>query len=83
MPGLWTAQVTLAVVHSQLGQMAQARIALRDLLAIRPSFATAAREELGIWWKPEMVEQMMADLRKAGLGATEVPAVPLPNSMPD
>jgi eukaryotic-like serine/threonine-protein kinase len=83
MPGLWTAQVTLAVVNSQLGQMEQARIALRDLLAIRPGFATAAREELGVWWKPEMVEQMMGDLRKAGLGATEAPAAPLPKRVPD
>lgn len=72
MPGLWTAQVALAVIHSQLGQMEQARAAIRDLVALRPGFAATAREELEKWWQPEMVEQMLADLRRAGLGATEV-----------
>jgi len=80
MPGLWTAQVALAVVNSQLGQMEQARIALRDLLAIRPDFAAKAREELGIWWQPEMVEQMLGDLCKAGLGRPDAPVAPLPAS---
>ena len=77
MPALWTAQVTLAVVHAQLGQMEQARIAVRDLLALRPDFAATAREELGKWWLPEMVEQMLGDLRTAGLetpGAAAIPA---------
>jgi TolB-like protein/Flp pilus assembly protein TadD/nuclear transport factor 2 (NTF2) superfamily protein len=80
MPGLWTAQVALAVVNSQLGQMEQARRALRDLLAIRPDFAAKAREELRIWWQPEMVEQMLSDLRKAGLGAPQAVVAPLPAS---
>jgi TolB-like protein len=66
-PGLWTSHVALAVVHSQLGRMEEARRALRDLLAIRPSFAAKAREELAIWWQPEMVEQMLGDLVRAGL----------------
>ncbi len=67
MPGLWTAQVALTVVNSQLGKMDQARSALRNLLAARPDFAARAREDLSIWWQPEMVEQMLGDLRKAGL----------------
>jgi len=69
MPGLWTAQVALTVVNIQLGRMEQARGALRDLLAYRPDFAARAREDLSIWWQPEMVEQMLGDLQKAGLGS--------------
>jgi TolB-like protein/Tfp pilus assembly protein PilF len=70
MPGLWTAQVALAVIYAQLGQMDQARTAIRGLLALRPDFATIARRELSKWWLPDMVETMVGDLRKAGL---EVP----------
>ena len=67
MPGLWTAQLELTLVYSQLGRMEQARSALRDLLAIRPQFAARTREDLGIWWQPELIEQMLGDLAKAGL----------------
>ena len=67
MPALWTAQVTLALVYIQLGDKERARTALRDLLAARPEFARNLREELGKWWQPDMVEQMIGDLRKAGL----------------
>jgi TolB-like protein/Flp pilus assembly protein TadD len=67
MPTLWTAQVALAVVNSQLGKMDQARSALRDLLACRPGFAARAGEDLSIWWQPDLVGEMLGDLRKAGL----------------
>jgi TolB-like protein len=67
MPGLWTAQVSLALVYIQLGDKERARAALRDLLAARPDLRTNLREELGKWWQPDMVEQMIGDLRKAGL----------------
>jgi TolB-like protein/predicted Ser/Thr protein kinase len=80
MPGLWTAQVALTVVNSQLGKMDQARCALRALLAARPGFAARAQEDLSIWWQPEMVEQMLRDLRKAGLGAPEARVAPLQSS---
>jgi TolB-like protein/cytochrome c-type biogenesis protein CcmH/NrfG len=80
MPGLWTAQVALAVINSQLGRMEQTRLALRDLLALRPDFAAKAREELGIWWQREMVEQMLDDLRHAGLDAPEAAASPVLSS---
>ena len=71
MPGLWTAQVALTVVNSQLGKMDQARRALGNLLAARPDVATRAQEDLSIWWQPAMVEQMLGDLRKAGLETPE------------
>ncbi len=74
MPGLWTAQVGLAVIYSQFGQMEQARNAVRSLLASRPGFAASAQKDLRIWWQPDMVEQMLGDLRRAGLDVPENPA---------
>jgi TolB-like protein/Tfp pilus assembly protein PilF len=71
MPGLWTAQVALTVVNSQFGKMDQARSALRGLLAVRPDFAARAQEDLSIWWQPEMVDQMLGDLHKAGFTPLE------------
>ena len=67
MHGLWTAQLVLTAVYSQLDRMEQARGALRDLLAIRPQFAAREREDLGIWWQPDLIERMLADLDKAGM----------------
>jgi TolB-like protein/cytochrome c-type biogenesis protein CcmH/NrfG len=81
MPGLWTAHVALTVVNSQLGKMDQARNALRALLAGRPDFATRAREDLSIWWQPEMVEQMLGDLGKAGLTPSGAAASPRTSSV--
>jgi serine/threonine-protein kinase len=40
-------------------------------LAARPEFATSAREECSKWWNPDLVDQIMEGLRKAGL---ETPA---------
>jgi TolB-like protein/Tfp pilus assembly protein PilF len=70
MPGLWIAQLTLVLIYCLLGDMDRARSAVRDLLALRPDLAVAPRKELEKWWQPEMIEQMLADLCKAGL---EVP----------
>jgi TolB-like protein/Tfp pilus assembly protein PilF len=78
MPGLWTTQVAIVAIYTQLGETQQAQSALRSLLALRPDFGVVAREELSKWWQPELVEQLLGDLRKAGLrGASEaaVPAV--------
>jgi len=76
MPGLWTAQVALTAVNTQLGRMEQARTALRSLLANRPDFAAQAREHLSIWWLPDLVEQLLGDLRKAGLQIPNQPPTP-------
>jgi len=67
MPGFWITQTILTVIYSQLGDMDRADAALRELLNIRPNFAAIARVELSKWWQPDLVEQMMGDLRKAGL----------------
>ena len=75
MPEFWLAQLALAVIYVQLGEMEHARVAVRDLLTIRPNFASIAREELEKWWLPDMVEQMLGDLGKAGLEVDD-PAKP-------
>ena len=75
MPGLWTAQLAIAVINSQCGLVEQARSALREVLALRPDFAATAREELGKWWLPDMVEQMLGDLRKVGLDTSEAASI--------
>ena len=33
----------------------------------RPDIAQLPREELAIWWQPDMVERLIVGLRKAGL----------------
>ena len=81
MPGLWTAQVALTVVNSQLGKMDQAYSALRSLLAARPDFAARAREDLAIWWQPQMVEQMLGDLCKAGFTPSGAAVLPPTSSV--
>jgi TolB-like protein len=67
MPGFWRANLALAATNGQIGERKAAGNALQELLAIRPDFAVIAREELGKWWDAELVEHLIAGLRKAGL----------------
>ena len=67
MPGFWRTQLALATAYAQLGEREAARNAVRELLAVRPDFAAIAREELGKWWDPELIEHLIDGLRKAGL----------------
>jgi serine/threonine protein kinase len=67
MPGFWRTNVAFAAVYGQLGEVDAARKAVRELLALKPDFAVMAREELEKWWRPELVEQLIDGLRKAGL----------------
>jgi TolB-like protein/tetratricopeptide (TPR) repeat protein len=67
MPGFWRTQLAIAANSGQLGQQAAANEALRTLLMQRPDIARLPREELAIWWQPDMVEHLIAGLRKAGL----------------
>ena len=64
---MWGASLVLAATCGQLGELEAARKALRALLALSPDFAVVAREELGKWWAPELVEHLLEGLRKAGL----------------
>jgi tetratricopeptide (TPR) repeat protein len=79
MPGLWTVQVALTVIYSQLEQMDQAHTTLRALLDLRPDFGAIAQQELSKWWQPDLADQMLADLRKAGLDVSGSEASP-PNA---
>src|SRR5271166_7045886 len=80
MPGFWRNEFALAVTYGQLGEQELAHNAALALLAIRPNFSTIAREELTKWWQPELVEQLIDGLRKAGLEIADDPkkAVPAP-----
>lgn len=79
-PKNYYTHAVLAICYAQLGQMQEARKALRDMLALKPNYAQVARELHGRWIEPDLVEQLMDGLRKAGLeipsalgaGATEV-----------
>jgi len=67
MPGFWRSQLAIAANCGQLGQKAAANHALQTLLMQRPDIAKLPREELAIWWQPDMVEHLIAGLCKAGL----------------
>ena len=71
MPGFWRTQLAIAASSGQLGQQAAANEALQTLLTQRPDIAKLPREELAIWWQPDMVEHLIVGLRKAGLGRME------------
>jgi TolB-like protein/Tfp pilus assembly protein PilF/tRNA A-37 threonylcarbamoyl transferase component Bud32 len=67
MPGFWRTQAALAAVYGQLGELDLARSAVRQLLAIRKDFPVVVHYELEKWHYPELVEQLIDGLRKAGL----------------
>ncbi len=65
-PGYFWTSAICAAAFGQLGEPHPARKALEELLALRPEFAGAAREELGKWFEPDLVEHLVDGLRKAG-----------------
>jgi TolB-like protein/DNA-binding winged helix-turn-helix (wHTH) protein len=71
MPGFWRTNMALAAIYGQLDQREAARNALESLLEVRPGFAASSREDLAIWWQPDLVEHLIDGLRKAGL---QIPA---------
>jgi len=73
MPGQHFSYALFAAVHGQLGEREAAGNALRELLALKSDFADIARDQFAKWYPPELVEQLIDGLRKAGL---EVPAAP-------
>jgi serine/threonine protein kinase/tetratricopeptide (TPR) repeat protein len=71
MPNFWRTSLALAAAYGQLGEHEAARIAVRELLAVRPDFPAVAHEELGKWWDAALVEHLLDGLRTAGL---EIPS---------
>jgi hypothetical protein len=67
MPGFWRSYLALAIAYGQLGELDAGKDAVRQLLVLRPQFGTIARQELGKWYEPELIEHVMDGLRKAGL----------------
>jgi serine/threonine protein kinase/tetratricopeptide (TPR) repeat protein len=85
MPGFWRTNLALAAAYGQLGEQEAAGIAVRELLALRPDFPNMAREELGKWWNPALVEHLLEGLHKAGLQipSNEHNASPAPTAATD
>jgi hypothetical protein len=67
MPGHFYTHALTTAVYGQLGMREPAQKALQELLAIRPGFAVAAREEFEKSHDPELVAQLIDGLCKAGL----------------
>ena len=57
----------MAASYGQLGERDAASKALQALLQLRPDFAVTAREDIGKWWDPDLVERLIDGWRKAGL----------------
>jgi pentatricopeptide repeat protein len=66
-PQNYYTHAVLAMCYAQLGRVEEARKALRDMLSLKPNYAEVARELHGRWIQPDLVEQLMDGLRKAGL----------------
>ncbi len=67
MPGFWRTNLVIAAIDGHLGDLEAARAGLQGLLAAKPDFAAIARAECSKWWQPDLVEQILDGLRKAGL----------------
>ena len=57
----------IAASAGQLGDHAAAAKAIRDLLKLRPDYPTTIRSTLDKWFDPELCDQLIDGLRKAGL----------------
>ena len=68
LPGHWFAHAAMAAAYGQLGEHSAAAKAVRDLLGVRPDFATTVRSDIEKWWEPEYVEHIIDGWRKAGFG---------------
>ena len=67
LPGFFYTHLVIAAACGQLGDRAGASEALRELLELKPDIALAARDVLGTWYPPDLVEHLIDGLRKAGL----------------
>jgi TolB-like protein/tRNA A-37 threonylcarbamoyl transferase component Bud32/tetratricopeptide (TPR) repeat protein len=67
MAGMDLYHVMLAALYGQLGEREAASKELEQLLAVSPDYALIGRGELGKWYPPDLVEQLIEGLRKAGL----------------
>jgi adenylate cyclase len=82
MPMYFHTPAMRAAALGQLGRREDAHKALQDLLALRPNFPAAAREEYSKWYDSELVEQLIEGLRKAGLEIPEDQKTPTKVTFP-
>lgn len=66
-------QTQLAAVYGQLGEIETATKVLNEVLTVDPNIADSVRDALEKWYQPDLVDQLIDGLRKAGL-AVDVPA---------
>ncbi len=66
-PDVFWTNIMLAAAYGELGELAAARRALRDLLAQKEDFAQSGAELLDKWLEPGVVGSLMKGLHKAGL----------------
>jgi TolB-like protein len=71
MPNYFHTHAMHAAALGQMGRHDEARNAVQELLALRPNFATAARQEYAKWYSSELIEHVLDGLRKAGLDIPE------------
>ncbi|MGQ0735875.1 MAG: protein kinase domain-containing protein [Acidobacteriota bacterium] len=81
MPAHFFVQGLRAAVFGQLGDQESAAAAVRQALALKPGFAATARADFAKWYLPDLVEQLIDGLRKAGLDVAE-PASSATSSAP-
>ena len=67
LPGHWGMHAGIAAAAAQLGDTETASNALRDLLKLRPDYGVTVHSTLAKWFDPELSEQLLDGLRKAGL----------------
>jgi TolB-like protein/tetratricopeptide (TPR) repeat protein len=68
MPGLFWPFLVMAAACGHLGRRAEAKAAVRDLLALDPEFAAHARSNIGTWhFASGLMDPILEGLRKAGL----------------
>ena len=72
-------QTLLAALYGQLGEREAAEQTLHKVLSQIPDLALTVRREFGKWYLPDLVEQLMDGLEKAGLDLSS-PAVFEPTS---
>jgi len=67
-PGLFWPYLVMASACGHLGRRAEAKAAIRDLLALDPEFAAHARSNVGTWhFASGLMNPILDGLRKAGL----------------
>jgi adenylate cyclase len=71
-PGLFWPFLVMASACGHLGRHAEAKAAVRDLLALDPEFAAHARSNVGTWhFASGLMDSILEGLRKAGLSIAD------------